>query len=102
MSRILMLTLLALAAVMAGCSLWNSTQVVQVDATEVRCAGEVSLTADECAAWGAELLAADGPNEVETLTITTKTGGGRCSADFKQASDGFATASIPCTPPGRD
>ncbi len=71
-----MLTLVALVAVMA-CSLWNTAQVVQVDATEVQCEGEVSLTADECASWGAELLTVDGSNGVETLTITTRTSGGR-------------------------
>jgi len=96
-----MLTLVALAAVMA-CSLWNTAQVVQVDATEVQCEGEVSLTADECASWGAELLTVDGSNGVETLTITTRTSGGRCSADFKQAFDAYATASIACTPPRKN
>ena len=45
------------------------------------------MTADECASWGAELLTVDGSNGVETLTITTRTSGGRCSADFKQAFD---------------
>lgn len=67
---------------------------------EIACRGEVYLEADECRAWGEELLAGRPPaaDGVTLLLLTANAGDARCAADFHVAPDGpvAVSAAVPC------
>lgn len=67
---------------------------------EIACRGEMYLEAEDCRAWGDELLAGRPPaaEGVTLLLLTANMGDARCAADFYLAPDGPVAVStaVPC------
>lgn len=67
---------------------------------EIACRGELFLGAEECRAWGEELLGSRPPaaDDVTLLLLTANVGDARCAADFYVAPDGpvAVSAAVPC------
>jgi hypothetical protein len=82
-----LLSIIGVAALIAGCSLLSSDKTVVTSAafpnTTIECRGEIVLPGGPCKEWGEKLLAnSDVAQSTARLLLTVRGGNSRCDAEY--------------------